>query len=82
VHTDQHAPLTPGEPGKAPAAEGTSLIRLLGTLGQIDTGTKLISWVNQDLQPVFPHGAFLCGMGKVHRAGISPIKFFSASFEF
>lgn len=60
--------------------EETTIIRLLESLGQINTGAELISWVANDLQSVFPHGAFLCSMGKVHRAGVSPIKFYSSNF--
>lgn len=64
----------------ASPAEETTLIRLLELLGQISTGDELISWVEQDLQQILAHGVFICGMGKVQRTGVSPIKFFSSKF--
>jgi hypothetical protein len=64
----------------ASPAEETTIVRLLELLGQINTGDELISWVEQDLQPTLAHGAFICGMGKVQRSGVSPIKFFASNF--
>ena len=60
--------------------EASTLIHLIELLGQIKTGAELIAWVEQDLQPVFAHGAFVCGMGKIRDTGVSPIKFFSSNF--
>ncbi|MDZ7595820.1 MAG: LuxR C-terminal-related transcriptional regulator [Thiobacillus sp.] len=63
----------------APADE-TALIQLMESLGQIITGEAFISWIQNDLQRVFPHGAFICGVGRVHRAGVAPAKLFTSNF--
>jgi transcriptional regulator EpsA len=63
-----------------PSTEETKIIRLLDLLGHVNTGDELISWVEQDLKQILPHEVFICGMGKVQRAGVSPIKFFASNF--
>ena len=60
--------------------EESTIIHLIELLGPIDTGDGLISWVEQDLKQIQPHGAFICGMGKIQRTGVSPIKFFASNF--
>lgn len=61
-------------------ADETALIQLLESLGQIQTKEALVSWVSKDLQGVLPHRAFICGMGRIHRAGVAPIKLFAWNF--
>ncbi|MDP2252954.1 MAG: hypothetical protein Q8J60_02120, partial [Thiobacillus sp.] len=56
------------------------LIELLDSLSRINTGEKLISWVRKDLQHVLPHRTFICGYGRIHPAGIAPVKLFSWNF--
>lgn len=63
-----------------PFAEESTIVRLIELLGPIDTGEKFISWVEQDLKPVLPHGAFIGGMGKIQRTGVSPGKVFASNF--
>ena len=63
----------------APADE-TVLVKLLDSLGRVATGEALISWVRKDLQQIFPHRAFICGVGRIHRAGVAPIKVFASNF--
>lgn len=58
----------------------TALIHLMESLGQISTEEAFISWVQHDLQKVFPHGAFICGMGEIHSAGVAPAKIFTSNF--
>ena len=62
-----------------PADEAT-LIKLMQSLSRINTGDKLISWVRQDLQSIFPHGAFICGMGRIHPMGVAPVKLYVSNF--
>jgi len=57
-----------------------ALIKLMDSLGRINTGDKLISWVRKDLQPIFPHGAFICGVGRIHPTGVSPVKLYVSNF--
>lgn len=61
-------------------ADEAALIELIGSLGQVDTRDKLLSWVRKDMQEVLPHHAFICGMWRVHRAGVAPIKLFAWNF--
>ena len=56
------------------------LINVLEPLHRIDTEEGLISWVSQDLQLVFPHRAFLCGIGRIHGNGIAPVKIMASNF--
>lgn len=58
----------------------TTLIKLLESLDSIGTGEELIAWVRKDLQTLFPHGAFICGVGRIHRTGVTPVKFFASNF--
>lgn len=61
-------------------ADEATLIELIGSLGQVDTRDKLLSWMRKDMQEVLPHHAFICGMWRIHRAGVAPIKFFTWNF--
>jgi transcriptional regulator EpsA len=61
-------------------ADETVLIKLLDTIGQINTGDGLVSWVRQDLQLIFPHNAFICGLGRIHPTGVAPVKLFAWNF--
>ncbi len=58
----------------ATLADNTALIELLESLDLITTGDELTAWASKDLQPVFPHGAFICGMGRIHSTGVAPLK--------
>ena len=60
--------------------DDTALIRLLESLDTITTGDQLTAWTGEALHPVFPHGAFLCGMVRVHSTGVAPIKLFASNF--
>ncbi len=64
----------------ATPADEAALIKLMDSLGRINTGDKLISWVRKDLQSIFPHGAFICGVGRIHPAGVSPVKLYVSNF--
>ena len=64
----------------ATSTDDTTLIRLLESLDSIITGDQLTAWTRDALQPVFPHGAFICGMGRVHSTGVAPVKFFASNF--
>ncbi|MBT9591592.1 MAG: hypothetical protein IV089_11920 [Thiobacillus sp.] len=64
----------------ASPADDTALIKLLEALQQIITGDQLIVWAKQDLQSILPHGAFICGMGRVHSTGVAPVKMFAFNF--
>jgi len=64
---------------KHPADE-TELIGLLETLGTLTTGDELTAWADTDLQGYFPHGAFICGIGRIHSSGVQPIRVFSSHF--
>ncbi|MHB1053073.1 MAG: helix-turn-helix transcriptional regulator [Thiobacillus sp.] len=46
----------------------------------IATGDELTAWASKYLQPVFPHGAFICGMGRIHSTGVVPLKLFASNF--
>jgi hypothetical protein len=61
-------------------ADETVLIVLIESLGQIHTKDALVSWLNKDLQSLLHHRAFICGMGRIHRAGVAPIKLFAWNF--
>lgn len=61
-------------------ADVTALVRILSTLGRVDTREALIAWTENDLQALLPHRAFICGMGKIHRAGASPIHLVASNF--
>jgi len=64
----------------ATPTNGIALIRLLQSLDSIGTGDQLIAWAGHDLQSVFPHGAFICGIGRIHSTSIAPIKLFVSNF--
>lgn len=64
----------------ATPADEAALIKLMDSLGRINTGDRLISWVRKDLQSIFPHGAFICGVGRIHPTGISPVKLYVSNF--
>jgi len=56
------------------------LLQLLESLAQVASGDDLLAWVRQDFQQALPHGAFLCGFGRIHRAGISFARMYSWNF--
>lgn len=56
------------------------LLQLLESLGRVASSDDLLAWVRQDFQQVLPHGAFLCGFGRIHRAGITFAKMYSWNF--
>lgn len=60
----------------APEKEKT-LIQLLGSLGQVNTSEDLLAWVQKDFQLGLPHRAFLCGFGRIHRAGVTFAKMYT-----
>jgi transcriptional regulator EpsA len=64
----------------ATPADDTALLRLLESLDCVTTGDQLTDWFCKDLQPVFPHGAFICGMGRIHSTGVAPLKLFASNF--
>jgi transcriptional regulator EpsA len=64
----------------ATPTDDSALIKLLESLDLITSGDQLTGWVSQDLQPVFLHGAFICGMGRIHSTGVSPVKLFASNF--
>lgn len=57
-----------------------ALIKLLLSLDSINTGAKLSAWTSEELQTVFPHGAFVCGLVRIHPSGIAPLKIIGANF--
>lgn len=64
----------------ATPADEAAFIKLMDSLGRINTGDRLISWVRKDLQSIFPHGAFVCGVGRIHPTGVSPVKLYVSNF--
>lgn len=64
----------------ATPADEAVLIKLMQSLARINTGDKLIAWVRKDLQAIFPHGAFICGMGRIHPEGVAPVKLYVSNF--
>ena len=63
-----------------PSADETGLFGLLETLGTLSTGDELTAWADTDLQAYFPHGAFICGVGRIYPSGVQPIRVFSSRF--
>lgn len=57
-----------------------ALIKLLISLDTITTSSKLSAWVSHDLKSFFPHGAFVCGVARIHPSGIAPVKIIGANF--
>lgn len=57
-----------------------ALIKLLTSLDTITTSAKLSAWVSHDLKNFFPHGAFVCGVARIHPSGIAPVKIIGANF--
>ena len=64
----------------ATSADDSALINLLELLASITTADQLTDWARDELQSVFPHGAFICGMGRVHSGGVAPVKLFESNF--
>ena len=64
----------------ATSTDDTAFIGLLESLDLITTGDQLTAWASKDLQPAFPHGAFICGMGRIHSTGVAPLKLFASNF--
>ena len=61
-------------------ANDSALIQLLESLDPIHSADQLRNWVGNELQTVFPHGAFICGMGHIHKKGIASVKLISTHF--
>lgn len=61
-------------------SDDSALIRLLESLDLICTAEQLRNWVKNDLQTIFPHGAFVCGAGQIHKRGIAPLKIIGSNF--
>lgn len=61
-------------------ANETTIIRLIESLARVDTAAELVSWVGKELHATFPHGAFVCGVGRVQRGGVSPLKLLTSNF--
>lgn len=60
-------------------ADDRTLVQLLDSLGQVGSSEDLLAWAQRDLQRVLPHRGFLCGFGRVHRAGIAFAKLYSSN---
>lgn len=60
--------------------EDSLIIRLLESTDSITTEDQFKEWINTDLQKFFPHGVFICGVGRLHKKGISPVKLISSNF--
>lgn len=56
------------------------LLRLIESLDLIESADQLRHWVDNDLQTVLPHGAFICGVGQIHKRGIAPVKLIGSHF--
>lgn len=46
----------------------------------VNSKENFIAWTQGTLQSVFPHGAFIGGMGKIHPRGVKPLVMLSANF--
>ena len=60
--------------------EDSLILQLLESTDSITTEDQFVKWVSTDLQRLFPHGAFICGVGRLHKKGISPVKLISSHF--
>lgn len=60
--------------------EDSVFVRLLESADSITTEDQFIKWAGTDLQVFFPHGAFICGVGRIHKKGISPVKLITSNF--
>lgn len=60
--------------------EDSLIVQLLESTDSITTEDQFIKWINADLQVLFPHGAFICGVGRLHKKGISPVKLIASNF--
>lgn len=56
------------------------ILRLLESTDSITTEDQFKNWINSDLQVLFPHEAFICGVGRIHKKGISPVKLIASNF--
>lgn len=56
------------------------LVQLLDSLGRVNSSEDLLAWVQHDLQRALPHEAFLCGFGRIHRAGITFARLYTWNF--
>lgn len=61
-------------------ADEITFVRLLESLDSIHTGAQLSQWVSTDLQVYFPHGAFICGLGRIHQDRLAPVKLIASNF--
>lgn len=61
-------------------ATDSALISLLESLDSIRAADQLRHWVQNDLQTVLPHGAFICGAGYIHKKGIAPVALIGSHF--
>jgi len=44
--------------------------RLLNSLAAVDTIEEFKAWTRTQLRPVLPHGALICGLGRLHAGGV------------
>lgn len=58
----------------------SALIKIITSLHAIDTAEALTAWAKHELQPVFPHGAFLFGLWRVKPGGITPLKYYAWNY--
>lgn len=56
------------------------LIQTFASLGSVRTREELIAWTRKDLQAALAHGAFICGIGRIHPGGVAPVEYFSLNF--
>lgn len=61
-------------------ANDSALIQLLESLDLIESADQLRHWVDNDLQTVLPHGAFICGAGQIHKKGLAPVALIGSHF--
>lgn len=60
------------------SSNDTLLIRALEVIGSIIREDELTAWLKKSIQPIFPHGAFICGVGRINPIGAVPIKVFTS----
>lgn len=57
--------------------EDRLVVQLLDSLDRVESGEALLAWAQSDFQRALPHRAFMCGFGRVHRAGITFAKMYA-----
>lgn len=56
------------------------VLRLFESTDSITTEDQFKKWINTNLQVLFPHGASICGVGRIHKKGISPVRLIASNF--